>query len=80
MMIYQSLQKVEKAAIENKRYAEFIMMIVYLILFILTITLVLDQSPVLCFEFLFALIYIECKRDPEQPASIWGMFVVKSID
>jgi hypothetical protein len=37
----------------------------------------MDLNPFLPFEFLFALIYIESKRDPEKMVMVW-FFTVKS--
>lgn len=37
----------------------------------------MDQKYTLAFEMLFALIYIESKRDPEKMVMVW-FFVVKS--
>jgi hypothetical protein len=61
-----------------KRYAEFVMMIFYISLILLMIAYVIDHTYYLSFELLFSLIYVECKRNPEQLKSIWGI-VVKSI-
>ena len=62
-----------------KRYAEFVMMIIYICLILLMIAYFLDHTYYLSFELLFSLIYVECKRNPEQLKSVWGIVVKSKI-
>lgn len=71
----------EKKAIEIKRYAEFVMLLVYTVVFVLTVSFLLhyvfgmELKPFLPFELLFALIYVEAKRDPEKMVMVWFITV-----
>lgn len=72
---YQTYFNYEKKALQNKRYAEFTMMIIYTAIILIIFDLVLDHTYYLSFELLFSFIYVECKRNPEQLISIWGLVV-----
>ena len=63
---------------QNKRFGEFIMMLLYIASVLLILTYFLDHSSHLSFELMFSFIYIESRRDPETLKSIWGALVVKS--
>jgi hypothetical protein len=75
----------EKKAVETKRYAEFVMLLVYTVTFVLTVSLFLhyifgmELKPYLPFELLFALIYVEAKRDPEKMVMVWFITVKSKI-
>jgi hypothetical protein len=73
---YNTFSKLETEAKQKKKYSEFIMLIVYIVGFIHLITILLnffgiDVGLMLAFPLLFALIYIECKRDPNSEKFIY---------
>jgi hypothetical protein len=74
----------EKKLKEAKKYSEFIMLLVYVFTFIHITTIIfiifgIFHSGRLAYQLLFALIYIECKRDPEKESILW-IFKVKRIN
>lgn len=73
MMTYQVFMAFEKKAIEQKKYSEFAMMLFYICLTLILINFVYQFKVFLSMELLFALIYIDSKRDPEKPVSLWGI-------
>lgn len=77
ILMYQQLSKVESHAITLTRYGEFVMMILYFVLFILVLNFLVNDSVYLSMELLFAFMYIDSKREPEKLVSLWG-FVMKS--
>ena len=76
---YSTLSRTEKSFLDKRRYAEFIMMIIYLILFLHLVKVIgflifnLPSGFTVAQELIFSLIYIDSKRDPERPASIYGI-------
>lgn len=77
LLMYQQISIMEKRAIESKKYSEFIMLLFYLACILLLINLIYPNKVYLSNEFLFSLIYIDSKRDPDKTVSLWG-FVMKS--
>ena len=83
-MMYNSISKLEKYGKENRRYAEFVMLLFYLCCFVILISMLMfyvfgiEPNFSLVFELLFALIYVETRRDPETQTMVW-FIVVKSI-
>ena len=75
--MYQQLDVLEKRAIGIKKYSEFAMMLFYMITILLLINLVLQYKVYLSMELLFAIIYIDSKRDPDKMVKLWG-FTMKS--
>ena len=73
IMMYQSLIDLEKKAIEARKYSELAMLLFYLGIFLILINYFIQGKPFLSFELLFALIYIDSKRDPEKPVALWGI-------
>ena len=71
MMVYQKLMKLETEAKENKKYADLAVLLAFVIFVIHVITFFLNQAMFLCMEFIFALIYIDCKRNPEQEVVLY---------
>jgi hypothetical protein len=66
----------EEEATQKRKYAEFVMLFVYIATFIHLIAILLsifgvDVGVMLAFPLLFALIYIESKRDPNSIAQIY---------
>jgi len=60
-----------------KKYSEFAMMLTYIVIFLLLINFILRYKVYMSMELLFALMYVDSKRDPEKPVSLWG-FPMKS--
>jgi hypothetical protein len=84
MMIYNALSSLEKEAVQKKKYAEFVMLLLYTMGFIHLIAMIMTMFGIeigvmLSFPFLFALIYIQCKREPEGMSSIWGFRVQSNL-
>lgn len=77
LLMYQQISIMEKRAVESKKYSEFIMLLFYLACILLLINCIYPDKPYLSNEFLFSLIYIDSKRDPDKSVSLWG-FVMKS--
>jgi Derlin-2/3 len=77
MMTYQTLIAFENRAIAQRKYSELVMMLFYICFFLLLINFILQYKVYLSMELLFAMIYIDSKRDPEKPVSLWG-FRMKS--
>ena len=77
LLMYQQLDVLEKKAISIKKYSEFAMMLFYMISILLLINLVLQYKVYLSMELLFAIIYIDSKRDPDKMVKLWG-FTMKS--
>jgi len=77
LLFYQQIYALETKAILNKKYGDFIMMILYIMSILLLINLLLQYKVYLSMELLFAFIYIDSKRDPDKMVSLWG-FVMKS--
>ena len=76
------MSSLEKKAVQARRYAEFIMLIVYLLSFIHLITIIvsffgIENPGMLSYPLLFSLIYIECKREPDRESYLY-FFKVKS--
>jgi len=71
MMIYQKLSKFENEAKENRKYADFAYMIFIVLVTIHLFTFLIQQGLFLCMELIFALIYIDCKRNPEQEVVLY---------
>jgi len=77
LMFYSIVVKSERQAIYLKRYAEFLMMIFYLIISINLLNylsyLIFQINPgfTLTNQFLHGLIYIDSKRDPERFSQIY---------
>ena len=73
----------EKKYIESKRYAEFIMILIYNGLFLHLVKIIgyycfgFNPGFSICHELLFALLYLDSKRDPEKLVSLYGL-VLKS--
>jgi uncharacterized membrane protein YgcG len=65
MMIYTKLTKFENEAKTNKKYADLAVMLLFIIVTIHLFTFILQHAMFMCMEFIFALIYIDCKRNPE---------------
>jgi len=78
LMAFQLYEKMESTCVKNKRYAEFIIMVFYVMSFLILITYFLEHTYFLSFELLFSILYIDCKRNPDQRKAIWGAFVVKN--
>lgn len=72
IMMYQQLTAFENKAIAMRKYSEFAMMLFYVVFFLLLINFVLQYKVFMSMELLFALIYVESKRDPEKMVSLWG--------
>lgn len=66
------LVRLEKAAINEKKYPNFVMMIFYIWLFLQLSVFVYQYTYFTSVELIFALTYIDSKREPERMAYIWG--------
>ena len=77
IMMYQQLSVFENKALAMKKYSEFAMMLTYIVIFLLLINFILRYKVYMSMELLFALMYVDSKRDPEKPVSLWG-FPMKS--
>ena len=81
LMFYSIVVKSERQAIYIKRYAEFLMMIFYLIISLNLINYLsyiffdIKPSVTLTGQFLHGLIYIDSKRDPERLSQIYFITV-----
>ncbi len=71
MMIYQKLTKYEEEAKENNKYSDLVYLLAFVMLVIHIFTFCLGHTYFLCMELLFALIYIHCKRNPEQEVILY---------
>jgi len=71
MMVYSRLTKLETEAKENKKYADLAVMLLFIVITIHVFTFILGHAMFLCMEFIFALIYIDCKRNPEQEVVLY---------
>jgi len=77
LMFYSIVVKSERQAIYIRRYAEFLMMIFYLIIsinllnFLSYLILGINPGITLTNQFLHGLIYIDSKRDPERLSLIY---------
>lgn len=83
------MSRQERQARENRKLAEYSMMLLYLgilvivrstrltklISTLLTFVTGMDMNPFLSFELLFALIYVECKRNPTEKSMLWFIVV-----
>ena len=72
LMMYQQINGLESKAIALKKYSEFLMMFIYLMLILLFINFIFQYKMYMSMELLFAFIYVGSKRDPELPVSLWG--------
>lgn len=73
MMTYQVMLAFENKAREQRKYSEFAMMLFYICSTLLLINLIFQFKVFLSMELLFALIYLDSKRDPDKPVALWGI-------
>lgn len=82
--IFSTFQSYELAAIKTKRYAEFIAMLFYLLIIAHLVNLVshyvfkFGVNFTLCRQIIFAMVYIDSKRNPLQPVILF-MFKLTSM-
>lgn len=82
--IFSTFQSYESAAIKTKRYAEFISMLVYLLIVDHFVNLVshyvfgFKLSFTLCQQIIFGMLYIDSKRNPFQPIILF-IFKIQSM-
>ena len=77
MMTYNVWKDFEDNAILNKKYSDFTMMLMYLIGFLLLLNYFITEKVFLSMELLFSLMYVDSKRSPDKPVSLYG-FKMKS--
>ena len=80
---YSNVRSLEIQAIKLRRYAEFIMMLFYIIIALNLINIItsyyfgLKENFTLAHQLLYALVYIDSKREPQKNVMIY-FFVVKN--
>lgn len=76
-MTYNVWKDFEDNAILNKKYSDFTMMLMYLVGFLLLLNYFITEKVFLSMELLFSLMYVDSKRSPDKPVSLYG-FKMKS--
>ena len=77
LMTYNVWKDFEDTAILNKKYSDFTMMLMYVMMFLLLLNYFVLDKIFLSMELLFSLLYIDSKRSPDKPVSLYG-FKMKS--
>jgi derlin-1 len=75
IMMYFTLRRCEEYF--KTKYPEFLTLIIFNVLAVMLFAWIYGSYMILHTPFVFSLMYVWCKLEPEVPVSIWG-FPVKS--
>lgn len=73
LMIYLNFSRLESLAKSKKEYHNFIMMIFYVCLILLSIEFLISSTYYMSSELLISIMVLECQKDPEGLRLIWGL-------
>ena len=84
IMVYISCKSLEQNSIRHRRYAQFIMMIIYMLIILNIVDLIaylvfkIAVSFTLCHQLILSFVYVDSKREPQKNVLFMYIFKIKN--